>query len=91
MNSKENITADFETPINSEIAKNNFAYVYLFYNTLSYTLSIENPTMDIVALLANIGGTIGLFLGVSLLHVSELVEALIELIYIKRSKQDHAS
>jgi len=45
--------------------------------------------MDVVALLANIGGTMGLFLGVSLLHVCELAEAFIELgflVYEKRRK-----
>jgi len=34
--------------------------------------------MDILMLLGNIGGTLGLFLGVSLLSVCELVHVMIE-------------
>ena len=80
----QNISADFgEQPINAETAKKSFSYAYLYYDSLAYTLSTEVPSMDIVALLANIGGTLGLFLGVSLLHLCEIVEVLIEIVFIK--------
>ena len=61
INSQDNILADFnEQPISYEVAKNNFVNVWLYYSSLSYTLSTETPSMDIVSLLANIGGTIGM-------------------------------
>jgi hypothetical protein len=89
VNGNSNILKDFETnsTVSPDEAKNNFVYIYLFYNSLSYTISTETPTMDIVALLANIGGTMGLFLGVSLLHVCELAEAFIELGFLAYEKR----
>jgi hypothetical protein len=41
---------------------------------MSYTLSTESPTLDIIGLLAYIGGTLGLFLGISVLTFVEFVE-----------------
>ena len=43
--------------------------------------------MDIVALLANIGGTLGLFLGVSLLHFCEPIEVLIGIYFIRNVQE----
>ena len=41
------------------------------------------PSMDVVTLLATIGGTLGLFLGISLMHMCELVDVLIQIVFIK--------
>jgi hypothetical protein len=80
INSKSNLLNDFNAkPVNAETARRNFVSVSLYYNSLSYTLSEEKPSLDIVALLANIGGTMGLFLGISFLHVCELVDVFLEL------------
>ena len=47
---------DFVTKeVNSETAKQAFSSFQLFYNTNSYTLLKETPTIDIATLLANIG------------------------------------
>jgi hypothetical protein len=88
INSKPSLIVDFNgEPVNAETARRNFVNVDLFYDTLAYTLSTETPSMDVVALLANIGGTMGLFLGVSLLHVCELVEAFTELGFLAYDKR----
>lgn len=80
INSKPNLLNDFNLkPVDVETARRNFVSVSLYYNSLSYTLSEEKPSLDIVALLANIGGTMGLFLGISFLHVCELVDVFLEL------------
>jgi len=44
--------------------------VKLFYGSLSYTLTSESPQMDLVSLLASIGGNLSLFLGVSALGIA---------------------
>ncbi len=88
INSKPSLLIDFNgRPVNAEAARRNFVSVDLFYDSLAYTLSTETPSMDVVALLANIGGTMGLFLGVSLLHVCELAEAFIELGFLAYEKR----
>jgi hypothetical protein len=85
---RNNLSLDFESsstrPINPEIAKKSFVTFQLYYSTNSFTLSSETPSMDIVGLLANIGGTLGLFLGVSLLHFCELIEVLIEIHFLRK-------
>ena len=85
---RNNLYLDFESsrPIDAEIAKKSFVSFQLYYSTNSFTLSRETPSMDIVSLLANIGGTLGLFLGVSLLHFCELIEVLIEIYFLRTKK-----
>ena len=58
--------------------------VILFYGSLSYTISTELPQMNFVSLLANIGGNLGLFLGVSVFSLCEIVEIFIEVFFIKK-------
>ena len=82
-----NLAADFVTkPIDVYNAKESVLQVYLYYDTLSYKMSTELPQMNFVSLLANIGGNLGLFLGVSVFSVCELVEFLIESFYILKEK-----
>jgi hypothetical protein len=70
--------------VTADVAKKSVLRVNVFYESLSYTISMESPKMDITGLLANIGGTISLFLGVSVLSLFELVECLIEIYFIMR-------
>jgi hypothetical protein len=42
--------------------------------------------MDIVSMLASIGGNLGLFLGVSVFSLCELVEVAIEVYHVKQAK-----
>jgi hypothetical protein len=66
------------TPINDVTTSNKFVELNLYYDSLTYTTSTDSPSMDIVAFLANVGGTLGLFLGISLLSVCELIHVIIE-------------
>ena len=68
----QNETLSLEDKMNSIIKFN------VYYESLSYTITTETSAMDIVALLSNIGGTLGLFLGVSVLTVVELVDILLQ-------------
>ena len=79
-----NLSSDFvNTVLTKDSAQDSFSYVYLYYNTNSYTITTESPNMDAVSLLANIGGTLGLFLGISLMQICELVDVLIQILLIK--------
>jgi hypothetical protein len=48
------------------------------------------PSINIVDLLANIGGTIGLFVGISVLSFVEIIEAIMEIIIIYFEKRREA-
>ena len=76
---RRNLSADFVAmPISNEKATNSFVTVNMYYDSLSYSMSTESPQMDLVALLASIGGNLGLFLGVSVFSMGELVQLLLE-------------
>ncbi len=82
LNRNINLVKDFsndDKKLNSDRAKESVVRINIFYDSLSYTLSTESPKMDVVSLLSNIGGNLGLFLGVSLISLCELIEALIEI------------
>ena len=72
----QNETLSLEDRMNSIIKFN------VYYESLSYTITTESRAMDIVALLSNIGGTLGLFLGVSVLTAVELIDVLLQAILI---------
>ena len=83
------LSSDFNsTPINSETASNKFVQLNVYYDSLTYSVSIDTPSMDAVSFLANIGGTMGLFLGASLLSVCEVIHVIVEIFWanIKREK-----
>ena len=75
--------------LEAEEARKKFVYLYLSYESLSYSNSFERPNMDIASLLANVGGTLGLFLGVSVLSMCELIDFFIEmfLLAIQRKRE----
>jgi hypothetical protein len=83
-------TSDFNsTPITEITASEKFVQLNLYYESLAFTSSEDSPSMDIVSFLSNIGGTLGLFLGVSALSICEFIHVLIEsLILIKHRKNN---
>ena len=84
-----NLTADFVTkPLNVATAAKSVVSFNVFYDSLSYTISTESPKMDLVSLLASIGGNMGLFMGISLLSLCEVVELLIELFLVCKNREN---
>jgi hypothetical protein len=65
----------------SDLEKN-MAYVNVFLNELTYTKIDQVQLVSGFDLLSNIGGTMGLFMGVSLLSFIEILEFLLEIIII---------
>ena len=62
----ENVTYD--------MIKSNFASVYIKFDSLSVTEKIEQEAITFINLISNIGGTVGLFIGISALSVLEFFE-----------------
>jgi hypothetical protein len=79
VNQTPSFLSDFNSaPITETEASNKFVQLILYYDSLTFTSSTDTPSMDIVAFLGNIGGTLGLFLGISLLSVCETLHVIIE-------------
>ena len=60
--------------LSKEDIKNSIVKFSIYYDSMSYTASTESPSLDVISLLAYIGGTLGLFLGISVLTFVEFVE-----------------
>ena len=72
-----NRTLDDESVAQSVVSVN------LFYESLAYTLSSEQPRMDVVALIASLGGHLSLLMGVSVFSVCEIGEVFVEMCLAK--------
>ena len=62
--------------------KKQTASINVYFSDLRYTEITESPSTTIIDLFANIGGTTGLFIGISVLSFVELIEFLLEVIII---------
>ena len=80
-----NLSSNFgNKSINAETAKQSVVRVFVYYDSLSYTQIDEAPQIDLVSLIANIGGNLGLFLGVSLFSLCEIITTLLEIYFYKK-------
>lgn len=60
----------------------NLVFFNIFYTDLKYTSISEIVKMYVLDLISNIGGNLGLFIGISFLSFVEIIELIIELILI---------
>ena len=61
--------------------RKNLVYLDIFYNELSVTQFIQVPSMTWSELLADLGGQMGLFLGMSVITAAEVIEYLVRKVY----------
>ena len=66
-------------------------YMNFFYENLKYTSITQIPKMIFSDLVSNVGGTLGLFLGISLLSFIEVLEFFIEIIFISSENKYHVA
>jgi hypothetical protein len=75
------VTSKFKnmSQITDEQLASSVAMFDVYYNSLSYTEIVEVPVYTIVNLISNIGGSLGLLLGMSLLSFLEFFEILFDI------------
>ena len=59
-----------------------FIVLYVYYKSLGYKMILENPKTEMFNFISNIGGILGLFLGISFLSFIEIFEIIYEVINI---------
>jgi len=69
------------------IFRDNFVALNIFYKELTYSHFIQNQGSNLVVLLSNIGGNMGMFVGMSLLSCTEVIIYLSKLTWILFSKK----
>ncbi|XP_067679741.1 acid-sensing ion channel 1-like [Haliotis asinina] len=57
----------------------NFAKLNIFYEDLNYEIMQEEPDYELTQFVSDVGGTLGLWVGLSVLSIFELVQLLLEL------------
>lgn len=72
--------------LNYDKIKNKVLALNIYYDKLEYTLINQEPKFQILDLVSNIGGLLGLFLGVSLLSFLEIIEFTLEVVFLLVSK-----
>jgi hypothetical protein len=79
---KEYFSDNFGAKISSyAIFKEYFYSINIFYSSLKYTLISESPQTTMFGLLSSLGGSLGMFLGLSVFSLLEVFELLFELIW----------
>ena len=58
-----------------------YIVINVYYSSLTYTQMIETPAMSFAGLLASIGGSMGLIVGMSCFTIVEIVELVCLLVY----------
>jgi hypothetical protein len=83
---------DNTSAITYERLKKTLVALNIYYETLSYKKLIEVEKLNFVDLIANIGGTLGLFLGMSFLSFIELIDLIIHIgLALSKSKRADSS
>jgi hypothetical protein len=76
----ENGLNSFET---YEQVSRHFSSILVYYKELKYTRISQEPKTMLFNVISNVGGILGLFLGISFLSFMEIFEMLFQIIYIK--------
>ena len=69
---------DFST---YDLYRQYFFSMNFYYSSASYTYVSQSPQMTLIGLLSNLGGSLGMFLGLSVFSVVEVFEILIRVIF----------
>ncbi len=65
----------------SEIRKNIISF-NVYYSDLSYTYMSDTPQDDWFTFIANVGGLMGAFIGVSIMSFAEVIELIFRIMYL---------
>ena len=65
--------------VTSEVIERSVIGLEISYHDIEYTSITEQESVTLIDLIANIGGTLGLFIGISLLSFMEIIEIFIKM------------
>ena len=65
--------------------KRNLVQIWVSYSDLGYDHYVEIAKTEVIDLVSNIGGTLGLFLGMSFLSIAEILDILLQILFYNRN------
>ena len=72
--------------VSYETLKESILNVNIYFDSLELTRIEQSKKMEISDLVSGVGGTLGLFLGISLLSIFEFIEIILEILFSKAKK-----
>ena len=75
--------------ITDQQIKKSLVSVNFYYDDLRYTQMSQSQLMTFVDLISNVGGTFGLFIGISFLSLAEIFELIFQIIFILFEKRNN--
>ncbi|XP_022092885.1 acid-sensing ion channel 2-like [Acanthaster planci] len=72
---------DKELNMSMDYSRNNLLELIVYFEELKYTRITQQPAYSLESLLSDIGGSMGLFMGVSILTLFELMDVLLRTVY----------
>lgn len=70
------------TNVTYDLLKNSVLSIFIYYDEIKATILTEAESISMVDLISNIGGTMGLFVGVSVLSFMEIIELFSDLLMV---------
>jgi hypothetical protein len=70
------------TELSDDLIDSSVVAVKIYFNDMKYTRIVEKSAMNTLTFISNIGGILGLFLGLSLLSLVEIIELFLQIILI---------
>lgn len=74
--------------LNYDSLKRSMVQISVFYGDISYDHLDESAKTEVIDLVSNIGGTLGLFLGMSFLSFAEIFDILLQLLFYKNKPKN---
>jgi hypothetical protein len=94
INANRNFSEDFSRwPLNVtdedavEKATQRVVSLSVYYESFAYTMSEELPKTNVVSMIASMGGSLSLFLGVSFFSLFEVADVLVEMFDVSQKKK----
>ncbi|KHN78989.1 FMRFamide-activated amiloride-sensitive sodium channel, partial [Toxocara canis] len=89
----KNQIPSMETMLEAREARTNLAKLEVYFEELNYESVVESPAQDVWMLLSTIGGTLGLYVGMSFLTLGEFTELILKCLAVsaRRHLQKRAS
>lgn len=86
LSKNSNIRAKYDNSntLNQTVLKQNMLELNVFYDKMDYYVFEEVANMKLTDLLSTIGGTLGLFLGISVLSLFEIIDIVLQILLYKR-------
>jgi hypothetical protein len=72
----------YSVSVSGYATNDNYTTIQVYYRSLKYTYMTQQAKMHVFDIISNIGGTLGLFVGLSFVSLFEMAEIFIETVYV---------